>query len=61
MVSKTIARRSAMSNSFSLQVVPVGGSRMMGVTLKQYKKMRDDLIDAVEYNVNRKIKNGQKI
>jgi len=36
-------------------------ARMMGVTLKQYKKMRDDLMDAVEYNVNRKIKNGQKI
>lgn len=36
-------------------------ARMMGVTLKQYKKMRDDLMDAVEDNVKEKIKNAQKI
>ena len=31
-------------------------ARMMGVTLKQYKKMRDDLMDAVEENVKTKTK-----
>ena len=36
-------------------------ARMMGVTLKQYKKMCDDLMDAVEDNLKRKNKNGQKI